>query len=891
VSELPTGAVTFLFTDIEGSTRLWEEHPDVMRLVLARHDAQLRAAIETNGGVVFKTVGDAFCAAFHTPREAVEAALAAQRNLRSAQGSAVHQQLPLKVRMAIHTGTAEVRDRDYFGPPLNRVARLLAAAHGGQVLLSLAAQELVRDDVPPTVGTRNLGQHRLRDLQRPEHVFQLTHPELPTEFPALRSLDLLPNNLPQQVTSFVGREKELKDVKEILQRTRLLTITGPGGAGKTRLSLHAAADMLVAFPDGVWVAELAPVSEPTRTPQVVATALGMKEDPARPLLDALIDHLRPKRLMLILDNCEHLIDAAASLAAAILRNCPDIQILASSREALNIEGEATYRLPSLALPRPSDTVALSTLTQYDAVRLFIERATAVSPTFMATNENAPSLAQICHQLDGIPLAIELAAARVRSFSLEELCNRLNDRFRLLTGGRRTALPRQQTLRATVDWSYDLLSAQERVLLRRLAVFAGGWTADAAEAVCADEAVEGWEVIDLLTQLVDKSLVLAEEQGGKTRYRALATVRHYARDRLQEEGELEPSSARHREWFVALPERLRVQLPGELRREHVEALESELDNFRAVLERCERDAPEVGLDLASKLELLWFRGGFLEEGRSWLSRLLRVDQEGGGAVNSAVRLRALILLSHISSIQGDTGFACRAAEEAYRIAAHREEPRQLAEAAGMLGAAYDMANHLEQAQEHYQEALRLWRDLGEPVKVATVLGNLGNAVFSAGDLRAARAYYEESMNMARELGHRKQEAWAAGNLAAVELRDSRVEVAMSLTALAVRIMRELGDRHYLVQSISHMASVVGAGGDMARAARLLGAAEAIRASLGIRAAPYGAEAYHRTVREAREELGEAAFLHEWEQGRVLTLEQAIQCGLEGVGAGAGVGACC
>ena len=521
----PTGTVTFLFTDIQGSTSLWESDPDAVRPALARHDQIVRQAITQHSGYVFKTVGDAFCAAFPTAPEALQAAHMAQLALTDETWQT---ETALRVRMALHMGNAEERDGDYFGPPLNRVARLMAAGHGGQTLLSAATQELTRDALPSSASLLDLGPHRLKDLGRPETVFQLLHPSLPAEFPPLSSLDnpSLPNNLPQQVTSFIGREAQVAQVKALLTKTRLLTLTGAGGSGKSRLSLQVAADPLDGEGDGVWLVELAGLSDPALVPQAVTGVLGVQEAAGKTVQQALVDWLKPKRLLLILDNCEHLVAACATLAADLLRNCPNIHILASSREPLAVAGEQTYRVPSLSLPDPKQAQTVEGLSQYEAVRLFIERAQAVQPSFSVTDASASAVAQVCFHLDGIPLAIELAAARVRSLSAEEINARLDNRFRLLTGGLRVALPRQQTLRALIDWSYDLLTETEKSLLRRLSVFAGGWTLEAAEVVCAGEPVEDFEVLDLLTALVDKSLVVAEPAGDGTRYRLLETIRQY-----------------------------------------------------------------------------------------------------------------------------------------------------------------------------------------------------------------------------------------------------------------------------------------------------------------------------------------------------------------------------
>lgn len=508
MSQTQTKVWTFLFTDIEGSTKLWEAHPEAMRPLLARHDAILRKVIEENRGRVVKQVGDSFHAVFSRPADAVKAVVAAQSSLLKENWSDVG---PIKVRMAVHTGEADERDGDYFGAALNRCSRMLTAGHGGQTLLSTATHELLRDSVPPGVTLKDLGEHRLKDLIRQEHIYQVCHPDLPAEFPPLRSLASFTHNLPVQMTSFVGREKEINEIKDLLKVTRLFTLAGSGGVGKTRLSLQVGAELLDKYPDGVWQVELAALSDPSLVPQAVAAALGLREEPRRTLTDTLADALRSKKSLLIFDNCEHLVEACARLADALLKVGPNLRIIATSREGLRLVGEVVWRVPSLSVPDPLKGPAAESLTQYESVRLFVDRGAAVKPGFRVTPQNGPAVAQICWRLDGIPLAIELAAARVNVLSPEQISDRLNDRFRLLTGGSRTALPRHQTLQAAVEWSYDLLSEKEKKLFDRLSVFSGGFTMEAAEEVCSGDGVEKSEVLDLLTHLTEKSLVVAEEE--------------------------------------------------------------------------------------------------------------------------------------------------------------------------------------------------------------------------------------------------------------------------------------------------------------------------------------------------------------------------------------------
>lgn len=620
MSALPAGTVTFLFSDIQGSTKLWEKHPHAMRLAVARHDALLRQTLETEGGgCVFKTVGDAFHAAFDLPEAALGAALAAQQALHAEAWSLPEGQ-PLRVRLALHTGTAELRDNDYFGAALSRAARLLSAAHGGQTLVLETTASLLADSLPADAVLRTLGRHRLKDLAQPQEIFQLLHPSLPSEFPPPRSLESFSHNLPSQLTSFIGRETEMGEARALLGQSRLLTLTGMGGAGKSRLALQVAADVVDDYPDGVWLIELAPLSDPNLVPQAIASALGLREESDKRLAETLTDTLRPKSLLLILDNCEHLVDACARLADTLLRACPGLRLLATSREALDIGGETLFPLASLSLPSGPALPPADMLRQYESVRLFVDRATAAQPAFRFSAGNAPAVAQVCSRLDGIPLALELAAARVKVLSPEQIVSRLDDRFRLLSGGSRTALPRQQTLRALIDWSYDLLSPAEQALLRRLSVFAGGWTLEAAESVCAGEAVEDWEVLDLLSHLVAKSLVAVEPpEDGQVRYRLLENLRQYAGERLAETADAVRLPPRHRDWFLNFAEEAELHLSGPEHAHWLDRLEREHDNFRKALQFCQTQPAEAEafLRLAGALNRFWSVRSYLSEGRGWL----------------------------------------------------------------------------------------------------------------------------------------------------------------------------------------------------------------------------------------------------------------------------------
>ncbi|HKY48432.1 MAG TPA: adenylate/guanylate cyclase domain-containing protein, partial [Acidimicrobiia bacterium] len=628
----PTGTVTFLFTDIEGSTRLWENDHDGMAEAVSTHDRLIRQTIAAHDGYIFSTGGDSFCAAFARPEEAVAAAVESQLQLGRHPWPA---NTPIRVRMAVHAGKASERDGDYFGSVPNRCARLLAVGNGGQILMSAVAHSLVREQPPGQVSFRDMGEHRLRDLAEPERVFTVVHPGFESPIETLRSLDVLPTNLPAQLTSFVGRDQELEEATKLLGGTRLLTIAGVGGSGKTRLSLQIAVDALDHYRDGVWLVELAPVAEPEGVLRAVATTLGLREMPGQALEETLIDHLRHRRLLLILDNCEHLIDPAARLTQKMLAAAPELSVLATSREMLGVPGEVPYQLRSMSLP--DHDAPLTTVGHFDSVRLFAARAESARAGFRVNESNAASVAQLCRRLDGIPLAIELAAARLRVLAPEQIAARLDDRFRLLTGGSRTVLPRQQTLQATIDWSYDLLDEPEKLLFERLSAFQGGFTLEAAEAVCAGGRIDPGDILDLVSHLVDKSLVGPFESSEGVRYRLLETLRQYGRDRLAMRGETEAVRKSHALYFRGLVEDALPQLRGPEEKVWLDRLETEHDNLRQAL-RWTIDAREIDLaqGLAGTLYRFWMIRSHVDEGRTWLGQVLALGDQ-----RSNSRARALL----------------------------------------------------------------------------------------------------------------------------------------------------------------------------------------------------------------------------------------------------------
>ena len=813
---LPSGTVTFLFTDIESSTQLWEQHPDAMKAAYARHESILRESVAAHNGYAYKMIGDAFQVAFETAPAALAAALRAQRALHAEPWPA---DSPLRVRMALHTGVTEERGDDYVGPALNRVARLLGVGHGGQVLLTQPVYDLVRDDVPHGAELRDLGEHRLKDLVRPEHIYQLTALDLPSDFPPLKTLDNFPHNLPLQVTSFIGREKEIAEVKRLLWESRLVTLTGPGGTGKSRLSLQIAADFLELYPDGAWLVELAPLVDPALLPQTVANVLGIRESASHPILSLLIDFLRNKELLLILDNCEHLVDACAQLVDTLLKACPHILILASSREVLGIAGEASFRVPSLSTPDARRLPSFETLTQYEAVRLFIERAEMALPGFAVTKENAPAIAQICYRLDGIPLAIELAAARVQVLNVERIASRLDNRFRLLSGGSRTALPRHQTLRALIDWSYDLLPPAERALLGRLSVFAGGWTLEAAEAICIGEGIEPDEILDLLIQLVNKSLVNSDHaQSVEARYHLLETIRQYARDKLLETGGGERVRDQHLDFFLKMAENAEPGLRGPNQVTLLNMLEKELDNLRAALEWALECNLEKGLRLASSLMWLWHLHGHAGEGIEWLDRAL--TSRAGGETLPRTRAKALQMLGFLRMFQSNPQGALPCLEESLKL--YKElgvEGRQgVAYALWGLGTVASYQGNSAKSKSLIEESLGLFRELGDKFGVTECLNTLGDIALTEGDYEQAKTLWEESLALKRERGDKDGIAFSLAQLGNIAFLEGNFQQAAPLYQEAANLFREVGNKFFASAAFYSLGETAWAQGNYAHAAK-------------------------------------------------------------------------
>ncbi len=751
---LPSGTVTFLFADIEGSTRHWESAPAAMQEALRTHDALVRSAIEAHEGYVFKTVGDEFCAVFARSRDAAEAALDVQRVLLGADFSAIG---GLRVRMSLHTGETDEREGDYFGPALNRTARLLAIGHGGQILLSGITSALVQGQMPEQATLKDLGSHRLRDLALPEQVFQLGAAGLPDAFPPLRSLESMPNNLPLQLTSFVGRDAEIAEISALVEKHRLVTLTGSGGVGKTRVSLQVGANWLDRFAGGVWFIEFAPISDPELVTSAVATALNLRLPSQGDPLSGLVESLKGQEMLLLFDNCEHLVGATAATASAILRGCPKVKVLASSRQGLGIGGEAAYRMPSLAIPAPNEAVPLSAddALAYGAIALFAERAQAADASFVITDENAPVVADICRRLDGMAFAIELAAARLTILKPQELRTRLDQRFRVLTGGSRDALPRQQTLRALIDWSHDLLDEREQTVFRRIGIFVGGFTLEGATAVVGDE-LDELDVMDVLASLADKSLIVAEKSGDETRYHLLESTHAYALEKILAAGERADLGARHFAYLKNLFERTAATYEQTPRDVTVRALATELDDMRAALDWAEGNDPSGGADLLTATILL----PQLDLHRESIERAKRF----AAAVDGTDARRLARLWIHVSACE--TGRyahnrALAAARQGIAFARESGDRATLADALMKLARAAGFEHELDECSDALREVEG--PDLTPRQQLEFLRSRASTAGFF-GDLALSSQIYEQMQALHRSLGNERGEYTAAANLA-------------------------------------------------------------------------------------------------------------------------------
>ncbi|HET8850922.1 MAG TPA: protein kinase [Ktedonobacteraceae bacterium] len=949
---LPSGTVTMLFTDMEGSTRLLQQMGDRYAGVLAECRHLLRAAFQHWGGHEVDTQGDAFFVVFARATDALSAAVHAQRALASHPWP---EGVVVRVRMGLHTGEPQLASEGYVGLDVHRAARIMSAGHGGQVLFSQTTRDLVEQDLPDNGSLLDLGEHRLKDLRGPQRLFQLVISDLPAYFPPLKTLDVSPNNLPVQPTPFIGRQKEVATVEDLLRReeVRLLTLTGPGGAGKTRLGLQVAAELGDRFPDGVFFVNLAPIREPEFFLPAIAQTLEVKETPEQSLLELLKAFLREKHVLLVLDNFEQIVSAAPHVAT-LLDACSKLKIMVTSREVLHVRAEHEFAVPPLALPDPKQLLDPVVLSQYEAVALFIERAQAVKPDFQMTNANAHTVAEICARLDGLPLAIELAAARMKLLSPQALLTRLGQRLQMLTSAKRDVPARQQTLRNTIAWSYQLLNTDEQRLFRRLSVFVGGCTLEAVEAVCQDMATN---ILDVVASLIDKSMLQqTEEEGEEMRLLMMETIREYGLETLIESGENEVTRHAHAQYYLSLAEEAEQELDGPKQVMWLERLEREHDNLRAAL-RWSMEQGEAGhhmemaLRLAGALRVFWMVHGHYSEGRTFLERPLACCEEVPVHVRAkalwaaaqlglaqddinraepfskeslalyrelgdkAGRARAPHSSAFVARMRSDLDQTCTLAQEAVVLSREGGDKASLAASLHALAFLLLERGEYARAKPLFEENLALFKELGNKSGMAEALLQLAQTLFfslgdqvrvrtlleeshalwqevgdkncpatwsylagwvalNQGDTASARMLLEENLRFAREHGDRHATADALAVLGRIAIARGDLQGARALYEESLAVAGEIGDTLIIAPSLEGLAEVVANQGEFVWAARLWGAAEGLRATIGLPISPVERVPYEQAVAAARAQLGEKAFAAAWAEGRAMTPEQAL-----------------
>ena len=788
----------FLFTDIEGSTRRWETAPDAMRRAMRRHDAILRATVALHRGRVFKSRGDGLGVVFPSMRDAVEATVAGQRALISQDWSEIG---GLKVRMALHCGPVEPRDGDFFGPTLHRLARLLEVGHGEQILISAAALEALGGQSPEDLALIDLGSHQLRDLIEPAWIYQIAASGLPTEFSPLRSLNRAPHNLPSQLTPLVGREQALAEIRPLLERDRLVTLVGPGGMGKTRLAIQTGAELQENFPDGVWLAEFAAISDASLLPNVIAKLFGIATDGNAPPLPAVLLTLQRRKTLIILDNCEHLTEAVAELAETLLRRCPELRMLVTSRERLGLLGESLFRVESLAVPPRDEPLDESAAERWSSISLFVDRARAVDRDFALDEATIGPVAEICRRLDGIPLALELAAARLSVMSVTEVASGLSARFRTSSREHRALPPRHRTLQATMDWSYGLLPPEEQQGFRRAGVFSGSWTIEAATQVLGAPGASQWDVLDLIGALVDKSLIVAEKAGQERHFRLLETMRAYALDRLETDGELVEAQTRHARYYLSQMTKAEARWNEMPTVDWLGAIEPQFDNIRAALEaslvgRVDRT---IGYELAAATPLLWTEAALQHEGRRWLDPLeVRED--------APAHLRARLFLGKARLVPyRDDGRKVPLAEQAVALFRQTDDRIGLADALTVAGNAVQRFARREQSEQYLNEAHALLTVAGADKLRGRCANSLGHLKLFSNDVAAAKALYAEALRLGKARGDATGIMSGLCNLAETEFALGEHARAIEQCRAYIEICRAERRIHRLANGLANLAA--------------------------------------------------------------------------------------
>jgi predicted ATPase/class 3 adenylate cyclase len=904
--------LTFLFTDIEGSTSKWEEQPEQMAQAVGRHDALLRETVQRHRGRVVKTTGDGIYAVFETPADGLAAIIDIQLALLNPAATAG---VALRVRSGLHTGPVQARDNDYFGSTVNRAARIMNAAHGGQILVSQAIADDLAGALPANVSLKGLGAVRLRGLSASEAVFQVMHPRLYQNFPALRELEATPNNLPQQLTSFIGRESERQEIEEMLHGTRLLTLLGMGGLGKTRLALAIGTSVMDAYPDGVWFVDLQMIRDDALVASEAARVLGVREEPGRPLVQTLTAHVRTRKLMLILDNCEQVVDTCAELANAILRGAPDVRVVTTSRIALRVPGEQTYVVQPL--PVPMRTESLDALRKSTAVQLFVERAKLHKPSFALNEREAPAVAELVFRLEGIPLALELAAARVRTLTVADINKRLTDRYKILIGGDRTLQARQQTLRALVDWSYDLLEEGEQVLLARLSVFAGGFGLAAVETVCGVDPLTAEDVLDVVTSLVEKSLLRVEESDDGVRYRLLETIRDYAREKLIMRDELFKLRTAHCDYYFVMAKAANRGSQGAEQGEWNRRVETELDNIRAAISYALEGGgdPIIGVKLEVALMGFWILRGYSTEGRRYVRAALALPEvqasdlahahalyvgagladaqgnhgEAKGMLEACLALRrklgepvdvaaTLSTLSLVRLHAGDAEGAFTGEQEALELFRRLDNP--IGEAIGLLhlGQIHAYVGEEKKAIEHLEQCLALAQRIKYSEVESECEVNLGELALDAGDAAAASKRFSRALSVCRDAGNRRGESTARWGLGKIDRMRGDLNAARVRLGGALRAFRAYEMHEELLGCLEDHAALWHALGNDAEAARMHAAVDVSRQRLALRRSPRAEARVRAMIASLRAGMGDTAFDAAWSAGTRWEIGEAAAAAL-------------
>jgi predicted ATPase/class 3 adenylate cyclase len=873
--DLPTGTVTFLFTDIEGSTRLLQRLGDGYRGVQDRHTEILRRAIATGGGHEVRTEGDAVFAAFDSAAGSVRAAVAAQREL---DGHPWPDGVELRVRAGLHTGEGVLGGDDYLGLDVNRAARIAAAAHGGQVLLSGSTHALVEHDLPAGVRLRDVGEHRLKDLAHPEHLYEIVIEGRASDFPPPRSLEARPHNLPIQLTSFVGRRREIADVTDRLRRTKLLTLSGPGGVGKTRLALQVAAEILLEFADGARFVDLSPVTDPALVPRAIAAALAIREDTERPVIQTLADHLSDKELLLVLDNFEQVVEAAKDIGD-LRAAAPRCTFLVTSRSPLQLSGEQEIPIEPLSLPDPGRAPDVASLRRAESVALFADRAALANPRLVLGESGTAIVGEICARLDGLPLAIELAASRVKLLSLEEIHERLGTRLPLLTTTARDQPERQRALRATIDWSYGLLAEPERELLARLSIFAGGATIESIDVVANPSDELGIGTLEGLSSLIDKSLVRRSELAGGSRFGMLETIREYAGERLADSGRADVLALRHAEYFADLSERAEPEFIGEDQTAWLDRFGREHENVRAALGWCLRSGQaEPGLRIAAAIWRFWQQRGHLIEGRQWLADLLSLPAAAGPTM---LRGRAAGAAGSLAYWQNDIPEAQRRYEESLTIA------RASGDAVAMFDASFNLAflpwfrGDVDESWSLLQECMRAARELGDERRIAEAASGLAYAAFQRGDYEAALSLNEEAIALARKAGNRFMVAENVETVGQVHRMLGNYEQSRAAYLEALELKHEAGNLPGILTTLFMLSALESGAGHHERAVRLFGAASVMQEEFA--AAP-PALTMDDPRAPARTAIGDEAMSRALDEGRSMDPDAAVRYACEAEGQG-------